>query len=229
MVTIISLGGSIVAPEWVDAGFVKEFRAALIGYLNAQSDRTVVLIVGGGAPARRYQQALREISGDGDRDAQDWVGIAATHLNGTFMKMVFGDECLDPIVTDPTKAERITGRVLVGAGWKPGFSTDFDAVILAERFGAESVVNLSNIAKIYTADPKTDPNAEPVDSLTWGEYRKMVGDEWTPGKNAPFDPVAAGRAQEAHLRVVTAAGRDIPNTLAILEGREFEGSVIGPH
>jgi uridylate kinase len=124
--------------------------------------------------------------------------------------------------------ESFEGRVMVASGWKPGFSTDNDAVLLAEKFGADTVVNLSNIEKIYTADPRQDPNAEPIDSITWADFRTMVGDEWTPGKNLPFDPVAAKRGERIGLRVVCAGGRDIDNIRAILEDRSFTGSVIGP-
>ncbi len=55
----------------------------------------------------------------------------------------------------------------------------------------------------------------------------MVGDEWVPGKNTPFDPVASKLAEEAEMRVVCADGRNIENTLAILEGKEFFGTIIG--
>jgi uridylate kinase len=55
-----------------------------------------------------------------------------------------------------------------------------------------------------------------------------VGDQWVPGKNLPFDPVAARRGSEIGLKVISAGGRDIENLIAILEGREFKGSVIGP-
>ena len=55
----------------------------------------------------------------------------------------------------------------------------------------------------------------------------MVGDEWVPGKNAPFDPIASKMAQESGIQVICADGRNTDNTLAILEGRSFEGTVIG--
>jgi uridylate kinase len=55
----------------------------------------------------------------------------------------------------------------------------------------------------------------------------MVGDDWTPGKNLPFDPVATRRAAELGLQVITAGGRNLANVEAILEGREFTGTLIG--
>jgi uridylate kinase len=227
MVTVISLGGSIVAPEAVDTEFVSDFLKLVSSYLEKAEDRRLVLIVGGGAPARNYQAAYRTIAASTNHDDQDWIGIMATRLNAELIRASLGELCRNPVVTDPSADFDFTGRVLIGAGWKPGFSTDFDAVVLAERFGAKRVLNLSNIEKVYSADPKIDPGAKPLDRVSWDEFREMVGDDWTPGKNLPFDPVATRRAAELGLQVITAGGRNLANVEAILEGREFTGTLIG--
>ncbi len=226
-ITVLSLGGSIIAPEGVDHVFLVAFKKAISNYLADDDARKVILVTGGGAPARIYQDAYRRVVPQADASMQDWIGIAATHLNGTLVRAVFAEFCQDMLVTDPTAPIPFSGQVLVAAGWKPGFSTDTDAVFLAERFGARTVVNLSNIAKVYTADPKIDPTATPIDHISWEQFRVMVGDTWTPGKNTPFDPIASRRAQELGLKVVCADGRNIANTLAILEGKEFFGTTIG--
>lgn len=227
MTTVISLGGSIVAPDKPDVPFLKDFLALASSWLEGEPSRRLILVVGGGGPAREWQRAYREVSRCADPDAQDWVGIMATRLNAQLVKALFGELCPRDVVIDPSAVDVFPGRVLVAAGWKPGFSTDYDSVLLAERFGAGTIVNLSNIAKVYTADPKLDPDARPIDTIGWAEFRALVGDEWVPGKNAPFDPVASRRAQELGLRVVCAAGRDLPNLRAVLEDGPFTGTVIG--
>jgi uridylate kinase len=225
--TIISLGGSIVAPEGVDVRFLSEFRNRLIIWLQEDPARRVVFITGGGAPARVWQQAYRSIVDKPVTDLQDWIGVAATRLNAALVKAIFGELCPDEVVTDPTAPFSWTGRVLVAAGWKPGFSTDFDAVLLAERFGAQTVVNLSNIAQVYTDDPKKNPNARPLTTVSWAEFQKIVGTEWRPGINAPFDPVATKKASELGLTVFVASGSDLDNLDRILRGQDFFGTVIG--
>ncbi|WP_018526382.1 UMP kinase [Alkalispirochaeta alkalica] len=224
---VISLGGSILVPDQIDTSFLASFRTILEEHLQDPTQR-VVLVIGGGGPARRYQEAYRSLTATPDPDAQDWIGIMATRLNAELVRQALAPHCCDPVVYDPTAEAPFTGRILVAAGWKPGFSTDFDAVKLAERFGADTVVNLSNIAQVYTADPKEDPSATPLERVTWEEFRRIVGDHWTPGKNLPFDPVATRRAAELGLRVIAADGKNLENTRAILAGEEFFGTRIGP-
>ena len=226
MVTVLSVGGSIISPQEVDTELIKGLRDTLMPFVEA--GRRFILVTGGGAPARAYQHAYRSISNEADPEVQDWIGVAATRLNAQLLRGVFGSVCPDPIVTDPEGPIGFEGTVLVGAGWKPGFSTDYDAVLLAERFGADTVINLSNIEKVYTGDPKTDPNATPLDEVSWAEFRKLVGEDWIPGSNLPFDPVATRRAAELGLRVIAAGGHDMENLRRILSGESFVGTTIGP-
>ncbi len=211
MTKVISLGGSIVAPSVPDTEFLIAFRKVIAGWLGKQADNRIIFVVGGGAPAREWQQAYRTITSEEDADLQDWIGIMATRLNAQLVKAIFAEFCPQDVVTNPEAVTIFAGKIMVASGWKPGFSTDFDAVILAERFMADTVINLSNIEKVYTADPKKDPSAKPLDSITWPDYRAMVGDEWRPGKNSPFDPVAAKKAETCKLKVICAAGKDLDN------------------
>ena len=228
---VLSVGGSIVVPEKPDTDFLCKFIAMIRNWLNEDSQRRLILVVGGGGPARIYQNAYREIvsASDGassDSSEADWIGIMATRLNAQLLKAALGDLCPQEVVYNPTTVDEFNGRILVAAGWKPGFSTDNDAVLLAERFNADTVVNLSNIEKVYTDDPRKNPDAKPIDSISWAEFRKMVGDDWTPGKNTPFDPVASKKAQDLNLTVICAAGKNIENIRSILDGKQFEGTEI---
>ena len=229
MTTVLSLGGSIVAPDGPDPAFLASFITLVREHLALSPERRLILVVGGGGPARAWQRAFREAGGPiEDHDAQDWIGIMATRLNAQLVKALLGPFCPQDVATDPTSLSIFMGRVLVAAGWKPGFSTDFDAVLLAERFGADRVLNLSNIDKVHTADPRVDPTARPIDAISWADFSAIVGTEWSPGKNLPFDPIATRKAAELGLTVICAAGRDLANLRHILEGESFVGTTIGP-
>ena len=226
--TVLSVGGSIISPDKVDYIFLSAFRDMILSHLASHEDEKLIFVAGGGAPARVYQDALRRIRHDAEAEMQDWLGIKATHLNAMLLKAVFGALCPSDVVTDPTDPDlEFNGRILVAGGWKPGFSTDTDAVYLAKRFGGKTVINLSNIKKVYTDDPRKNPDATPIDSISWHDFRKMVGDEWNPGLNAPFDPIASRIADESGMTVIAADGRNIENTRAILEGKPYEGTTIG--
>lgn len=226
MVKVLSVGGSIVAPDKPDTEFLSNFNNLVRDWLKKDENNKLILVVGGGGPARSYQNAYKAVS-NLNADQADWIGIMATRLNAQLLKAIFSDLCKNEVVYNPLEVENFDGKILVAAGWKPGFSTDTDAVFLAERFGAKTVVNLSNIEKVYTDDPKTNPNAKPVDAMTWAEFRKMVGDDWVPGKNCPFDPIASKKAQELGLKVICAGGKNILNIQNILEDKTFIGTVIG--
>lgn len=224
--TIISLGGSIVTPDKPDSDFLKAFRASVEKYFADNPDARLVFVVGGGAAARTWQNAARAAMPEIDNGSLDWLGIRATHLNAELVRAVFNSP--DSVVTNPCDDNiQFTGKVLVAGGWKPGFSTDTDAVYLARRFGAQLVINLSNIEKVYTDDPRKNPDARPIDSISWKDFIAMVGDQWTPGKNVPFDPIASKLAAESNIRVICSDGHNIANTISILTGRPFVGTVIG--
>ena len=226
MVTVISLGGSIVAPDGVDEKFLKDFTALIGELLTGNEKLRFILVVGGGGPARAWQKAYREISSSPVDEQADWIGVMATRLNAQLVKAVMGEWCTQEVVTDPTQVEPLMGRVLVASGWKPGFSTDYDAVLLAERFQANAVINLSNIEKVYSDDPKKNPDARPLDAISWADFCSMVGDEWIPGKNVPFDPIASKHAAKMGLKVIFAEGRNIANIKKILLDEPFTGTII---
>lgn len=229
MVKVLSVGGSIVVPDEPDVEFLKSFSKMVREWLSEDASRKLILVVGGGAPARVYQNAYRNtIDGNSvNNETADWIGIMATRLNAQLLRSIFADLCNQDVVYDPTQVSEFTGRILIASGWKPGFSTDNDAVLLAERFAAKTVVNLSNIEKVYTDDPRKNPDAKPLDEISWNDFRKMVGDDWVPGKNCPFDPVASRRAQNAGICVICAGGKNIANIREILDDKPFVGTRIG--
>ena len=116
--------------------------------------------------------------------------------------------------------------ILIGAAYKPGWSTDYDAVYLAKTYGAKSVANLSNIDYAYDKDPKKYKNAVPIKSINWKDFRKIVGNKWEPRMNKPFDPIASREAEKLGLEVVILNGKKLKNFERYLNGKRFVGTVI---
>ena len=85
--------------------------------------------------------------------------------------------------------------------------------------------SFSNVAMVYSSDPRLDPGARPLTRVTWSELARMHGGEWQPGSRLPFDPVAV-RAAARHGMTVIFTGGDTGNLRSILEGRPYQGTTI---
>ncbi|MDP3970337.1 MAG: UMP kinase [bacterium] len=220
---VLSLGGSLIVPDAIDEKFLKNFTNLI---LRLSKNYRFVIFTGGGSVARSYQQSLAKINSGAEKDAKDWVGIQASILNAELLKQSLGNNAHTKIITDPRVKLRWTKNVWVGAGWKPGRSTDYDAVRIALENGISSVINLSNIDYVYTKDPNKYKNAEKITDITWSEFRKIIGRKWDPGLNVPFDPVAAGLAQKYSIHVKIINGKNLTNVENAIKNKKIKGTSI---
>lgn len=220
---VISLGGSLIAPEEIDITFLKTFHKTIVSHLDKK--KRFFIITGGGKTARKYQQAAREIT-DLTRDDLDWLGIHSTRLNAHLIRTIFRDHAHPRIINHPRLKESVVEPVVVAAGWRPGWSTDFIAAKIASSYGAKTIINLSDISYVYDKDPNKFQDARPVKAITWTDFRKIVGDKWDPGLSLPFDPIASKFAHREGIRVIVMNGRDLENFNSFLKGKSFEGTII---
>lgn len=226
-IAVISLGGSLIVPNQVDTKYLSEFRRFILDQLN--KGWRFFIITGGGTQARSYIDAATEVMGDEiTKDDQDWLGIHATRFNAHLVRTIFRDQAQPALIIDPEVDEISDSKIVVVAGWKPGWSTDYVATKVAQRIHAPYLLNLSNIKQVYTDDPNKNPDAQPIEKMTWNDFRNMVGDEWTPGMNTPFDPIAAKLAQAEGQTVLVMDGKNLANVEKALSGQEFFGTVICP-
>jgi uridylate kinase len=218
--SVISLGGSIIVSGEIDTIFLKRFREIIL-----KLEKTRFLIIcGGGTICRKYQNVAGGIAPVTKADL-DWIGIQATRLNAELVRSMFGPMAYHKVIHDPDEPMDTNKRVIIGAGFEPGSSTDLRAVQLAQRFAAAQVINMSNIDYVYSDDPKKNPDAEQLTNISWPDFRKLVGDEWDPGLNMPFDPIASRKAEAVGLKVVI-IGNDIGNLEKLLRDEPFKGTTI---
>jgi len=225
---VLSLGGSLVVPEGgINVSFLQEFNTFIRQNLKENPDRQFFIVVGGGTVAREYRDAGREVVGhELTPDDLDWLGIHATRLNAQLIRTIFRDIAHPYVLKHYEIIRKVEEPVVVGSGWKPGWSTDFCATLVCEDYRVSKIVNMSNIEAAYDKDPREFSDAQIIRKCTWSEFRKLVGDEWTPGMNAPFDPVAARHAQELGLTTVILNGRNLENLQNYLEDKDFVGTII---
>lgn len=223
---VISLGGSIIVPKEIQIRFLKRFKEFILRFLK--KGYRFVIVAGGGSVARNYIGAASEISKISDED-KDWLGIHATRINAHLIRTIFKKEAYPVVLDNPLK--KIDGRkhkVFIASGWRPGWSTDYDAVLLAERFEADKIINASNIDYVYDKDIAKHEDAKPIKQITWNEYRKIIGSEWKPGMRSPIDPIAAKLASKLKMTVIVTRGTNLKNLENILKDRKFKGTIIHP-
>jgi uridylate kinase len=225
---IISVGGSLISPNGgIGTNFLKKLNFFVRNQLAQNNKRQFFLVTGGGSTARHYRDAGREVVGhELTVEDQDWLGIHATRLNAHLLRTIFQDVAHPNIIKHYDIIRKASEPVVIAAGWKPGWSTDYDCILLCEDYGVNEVINLSNITQLYDRDPNEFKDAKPINKIDWNGFRKLIGDDWTPGLHAPFDPIAAKKAQELELKVVILAGNDFDNIENYFQGKDFLGTVI---
>jgi uridylate kinase len=220
---VISLGGSIVVPEEIDVRFLKKFRRLILS--QARKGRRFVIIVGGGKTCRKYQGAAKEMANP-TQEELDWIGIHSTRLNAQLMHTALRGAAHPLVLRNYNEKVRPNKPVIIACGWKPGWSTDYDAVMWARNFKSHTIINLSDVDYIYDRDPDFHRDARIIRTFAWKDFRKLVGNKWRPGLNVPFDPVASREAQKLSLKIAIMNGRNLRNLESFLDGKPFRGTVI---
>lgn len=220
---IISLGGSIIIPDRINTAYLKKFRSLILGY--TKRGYRFIIVTGGGDVCRHYQQGARKVTRITTEDL-DWIGIAATRLNAELVRSVFGIHAYESVLGNPTRRVTTRKRVIVGCGWRPGFSSDKDAVMLAKVYSAKTVINMSNIPYVYTADPRKSKTAKPIKHMSWDELLKLTGNTWEPGAHVPFDPEASKLGKKVGLRVIVCLGTNLQNLKNMIADKPFIGTEI---
>ena len=221
---VISLGGSLVVPsEGIDWKFLKNFRL-LIKERIKKGDK-FFLVVGGGATCRNYQDAARRVVDVKSNDL-DWIGIHSSRLNAHLLRTIFWKIAHPEIITNPTRQLPCPEKIMIAGGWKPGWSTDYVAVMIAQKYNIKTVINLSNIDYVYDKDPKKYQDAKKIERISWKNFRKIVGNKWDPGMNLPFDPVASKKGEQRNIEVSILNGSNLNNLKKYLDGKKFKGTMI---
>lgn len=222
---IISVGGSLIIPDKIDLVFLSGFVSLVQDCIK--EGYTFTLFTGGGGMCREYNKAAEHFR-PLTTEEKDWLGISITKVNAQLLKTIFGDLAHDTIVTDPTIVVETAKPIIIGSGWKPGWSTDNDAVLWAHQRGTKKIINISNIDFVYTKDPRTNSDAQKIEKTTWQEYRALIPATWEAGLHSPFDPIASLSAQENNIEVHILNGTNLPELKNAILGEPFLGTIIHP-
>jgi len=229
---ILKLGGSIISPSLdclFDFLYVKQLKSVLAEFVA--SGNKFFVTVGGGNLMRHYRDMAIN-NGITDTTGLHWIGTTVNVLNAEVVRVTMQDIADDGVYKYDDYYNQvpltITKGVKVGGGGKPGHSGDVDSILAGEKLGAKTIISLKNIDAIYTADPKIDTNAKPIDHLTWDQYLQIIGNptEHTPGANFPIDPIASQMAIEKGLKFIVIDGRNLENFKNVILGKNFTGTMV---
>ncbi|MCJ2006237.1 UMP kinase [Methylobacterium sp. E-041] len=216
-------GEALAAPDgyWLHpptlAGLAEDIARAI------EAGIEVALVVGGGNMIRgaRISQA-----GFIDRATGDSLGMMATVMNSLALETALNAAGVPArtmsAVSMPTICETYArqpalhhldkGQVVVLAGGtgNPFFTTDTAAVLRAAELRCDAVLKATQVDGVYSADPKTHPEAT--------RYDRITHDEAIARDLKIMDTAAFALARESRLSIVVGSVHPPSSITAILTG-----------
>ncbi len=220
---IIGLGGSVVMPGKINFVFLKKFKELILRQIRL--NRKFVLVIGGGKLARDYQISAKKIMNLQD-ESLDWLGIYSTRLNAHFVKTIFEKYTENFIIDSEEKSLKFRKPVIIASGWRPGWSTDYVAIRIAKKIGADFAIMSGKPAYVYNKDNQKYKDAKPLKKISWDDYQKLIPKKWSPGLSSPVDPMAAKYAKKWGIKAHVVKGNRLKNLENLLNGKKFSGTTI---
>lgn len=221
----VSLGGSfLVGPNGVDAKLTREIASVLT---RVAQKKRVLAVVGGGAVARTYIQGARELGAS--ETALDDIGIAVTRINARVLLSALPSAYPQPPRNfDEAILASHSFPIVVMGGTHAGHTTDAVTVMLGDKARSSRIVIATNVDGVYTADPKKDPNAKRLPTLSAEDLVRIcsTGDARAGGTGV-VDALGAKMVQRSGIETAIVDGRDLKSLEAALMGAgEFHGSLV---
>ncbi len=227
MKLILRVGGHLLFKEdsHIDARLVKAY-VRIIKELREEG-HMIHLVVGGGDEARKYISALSELRAP--KAIVDYVGTIITRANAYLFLTALG-ELAFPLVPESYKEllnALSSGKVVVCGGLQPGQSTVAVAALMAETVKADMLINATDVDGIYTADPKIDPSAKLLRSISAKELLRVLRSGRAPGTYQMFDEVALCIIMRSKIKAWVINGYQPQNILKLVRG-EHVGTLVLP-
>ncbi len=219
MKAVVKLGGALFQRD-PDVNALRTMGKTLSGFVSEGNQ--LVTVAGGGQNARVYIEAARKLGAD--ESTCDLLGIGVTRANADLLRLALGAVAVPKIPTLLSELNNYAavGKAVVLGGLQPGQSTNAVAALAAEITRADFLVNATDVSGVYTADPKKDPKAKLLRSvsvdklLSWA----MAGDVYA-GKYELLDPLALKIMQRARIPTRFVSLEDPSNITSALRGRDI--------
>ncbi len=238
---VIKLGGSIL---FKDTELNFEVVRKWLEAISALADRhKIVVVVGGGSPARQYIGWARDL-GLSEFEC-DTLGILVSRLNAKLLTYLARREYKELRVFWDTPSSVYdlpslidTYDIVFCGGFVPGQSTIGVATEVCEAIGSKHLFVATDVDGIYNKNPKHFPDAKKVDIITASELIEMfAGAEQIAGTYRLFDLQSLKIIQRSGIIVTVFDGRNIDICVDVIEkvlARRFDdakkfASIVYPH
>ncbi len=221
---VVSLGGSVLVPGEEDARFL----ADLAHMLRAVSRRVKLFAVTGGGRVARYYIETGRALGVPERRL-DELGIGVTRMNARLLAAALKGRANREPAGSYAEALRLARRypIVLMAGTAPGHTTDRVSASLARAVRASRIVNATSVDGVYTADPRTHPDASLLEHIGFEELVRLSGEgHRAAGPNVVFDPVAARVLARDRIPLSVVRGRDLEALESAILGQPFRGTRV---
>lgn len=186
----------------------------------------IAVVVGGGNIIRGAELAK---SGDIHQATADYMGMLGTVMNGAALKEKLDSIGIDsrvmsaldikavaePFIRNRAMRHLEKGRVIIlaaGTG-SPFFTTDTCAALRATELECDLLLKATKVDGVYSADPKTNPDATPYSELSFSEALSK--------KLAIMDMTALAMCQERKIPVLVFDFKISGNIRRVIEGEEI--------
>tara|TARA_Y100000310_G_C20623570_1_gene784642 strand:+ start:679 stop:1368 length:690 start_codon:yes stop_codon:yes gene_type:complete len=225
-VIVLSLGGSLIAPDEIDVKFLESFRKTILGSARKYK---FVIVCGGGKIARIYIKGLEKQHIKDKKHVQSLMGISTTRKNAKFMTYFFGNHTTHTTPKDLKDVRNLLAKndiVFCGAlRYDTKQTTDTVAAKLAKLFKSD-FINITNIDGLYDRNPKTNKNAVFIPEISHKDFFKMANKmKFKPGQHFVLDQTAAKIINKYDIRTFI-VGPDMKNLERLLNKKHFVGTVI---
>lgn len=225
MQIVLKIGGSIL---FNDGELNHSLISKWVSVINelVKMDIKLGIVVGGGVPARKYISAAKELGATATY--QDILGLQSARQNARLFISAIKEAYPDP----PGNYKELllafsTHNLVICGGFQPGQSTNAVAAILAEYIGADYLMNLTRVEKVYDKDPSKFEGAISYDVLSYDKFTKIIGvHEQTPGNYELFDHLGLEIVKRSNIKLVFIDGLQPEFVIDILKGKT-RGTIVG--
>ncbi|UNQ72611.1 UMP kinase [Infirmifilum sp. NZ] len=225
--TVIKLGGSLLFDETgrLKADYLKAFLRVLSEVDTGDSKKIVV--VGGGATARRYITVAREVCSN--ESALDQLGIIASRLNASLLfTMYYGKPPLVPSsLEELMKLYYSDLPVIFTGGLQPGQSTTTVSALVAEATRSRLII-ATDVDGVFTADPKKDPSAKLLEEVDVDWLIEMFANPQKAGEYRLFDLLTLQIIKRSRIETRVLNGYPPENIKRALEGQRVGTLIVFP-